>query len=73
MPWYGTKYSRFLLGASWQDTHHPWGEACNIAGLCWHAFDSGEGKTQGDAVKRVATCEEYLEMQTMATNASYFR
>jgi hypothetical protein len=54
MPLDGTKYLHFLLGASWQDTHHPWGEACNTAGLCWHVFDSGEEKTQGGAIKRTA-------------------
>ena len=40
----GARYSRFLIGASWLDTHHPWGEACNTVGLCWHVFDSGKEK-----------------------------
>lgn len=40
----GVRYSRFLIGASWLDTHHPWGEACNTVGLCWHVFDSGKEK-----------------------------
>ena len=48
----GVRYSRFLIGASWLDTHHPWGEACNTVGLCWHVFDSGKEKQKQILWKR---------------------
>lgn len=48
----GARYSHFLTGASWQDTHHPWGEACNTVGLCLHVFDSGKEKQKQILWKR---------------------
>lgn len=67
---HGARYSHFLTGASWQDTHHPWDEACNTVGLCLHVFDSGKGKQKQILWKRRHF--KSSETQPMTANAKKY-
>lgn len=62
----GARYSHFLTGASWQDTHRPWGEACSTVGLCLHVFDSGKEKQKQILKKR----RHFKSLQTRPVTAN---